>query len=107
MIGGPFYGKYAVLSITGVDGNSYVTVIDKNGTIQFEPFQVKEIRHEMFGGNFIVKGVDEKWTVYNAKGELLQTYADWRGISWIQGGYAFVWGPGIVMLYGGGNADPE
>ncbi|MDR2360439.1 MAG: hypothetical protein LBD85_04045 [Oscillospiraceae bacterium] len=38
--GGGFIGGYAAMCVSGVDGNKYVTVIDKNGAKQYEPIKV-------------------------------------------------------------------
>lgn len=37
-----FSGDYAAIYLTGVDGNSYVSIIDSNGKTQYEPIEIKE-----------------------------------------------------------------
>ena len=37
-----FYGDYAVLFIMGADSHMYMTVIDRNGQIQFEPYDITD-----------------------------------------------------------------
>ena len=37
--GSPFSGGYAVLRFFGLDGNSYIAAIDRNGSLQYEPIQ--------------------------------------------------------------------
>ena len=37
-----FSGDYSAIYLTGVDGNSYVTIIDSDGKTQYEPIQIQK-----------------------------------------------------------------
>ena len=43
MVLGNFVGDYAPIGLQGVDGNSYVTIVDKTGATLYEPVKVERI----------------------------------------------------------------
>lgn len=53
-VGGPFQGGYAALRIIGADRNIYVTVIDKTGTMQYEPVMVEDFFFLNAGYGYVI-----------------------------------------------------
>lgn len=76
-----FYGDYALVVIEGADDNYYVTVIDKSGRQQFEPFMTKQVSLNMDNGHF-ASYADNKWTIYDHNGNSVKEVAG------VKGGYA-------------------
>ena len=64
----PFSDGYALMTINGADGNTYVTMIDSNGTSQFEPFKTDWLSERIDGGYFVSR-YDGTVKVYNHNGE--------------------------------------
>ena len=76
MQGGPFYDDRAVMWIEGADGNKYVTVIDREGSFQFEPICIKDGFFTIWNGYFLAKDTDEKWNIYDIEGNKLRCITD-------------------------------
>lgn len=70
-----FYGDYAMAVIVGADKNIYVTVIDRNGHQQFEPFKAERVSGNMSKGCFAAYA-DGKWQIYDHSGNSLKVVPD-------------------------------
>ena len=71
-----FSDGYAIMILNGADGNNYVTMIDRNGATQFEPFQIKDISANTQGGLFAAC-TETGWAVYNYDGSLIRTLPEY------------------------------
>ena len=80
----PFCGDYAVLYIQGVDGNYYVTAINTQGKIMFEPYElVADGRtSDEYAGSYvhgeymIIQTSGEQFSLMNMNGELVHSISD-------------------------------
>ena len=80
----PFCGDYAVLYIQGVDGNYYVTAINTQGEIMFEPYELVadgRTSDEYAGGYvhgeyIIIQTSGEQYSLMNMNGELVHSISD-------------------------------
>ena len=80
----PFYGDYAVLYIRGVDGHYYVTTINKEGKVMFEPYELVadgRTSDEYAGGYvhgeyMIIQTSGEQYSLMDMNGELVHSISD-------------------------------
>ena len=80
----PFCGDYAVLYIRGVDGNYYVTAINTQGEIMFEPYELVadgRTSDEYAGGYvhgeyMVIQTSGEQYSLMNMNGELVHSISD-------------------------------
>ena len=70
-----FYGDYAMAVIEGADKNYYVTVIDRNGHQQFEPFKTERVSADMSEGCF-ASYADGMWQIYDHNGNSLKVITE-------------------------------
>lgn len=67
---GAFVDGYAFMNIVGADGENYITVIDKNGSLMFEP--VSGFGKAVWSdGNYLVSGTEGSITVFDINGTML------------------------------------
>ena len=73
MVGSEFRDGYAMLALMGADKNRYITMIDQNGAIQFEPFQVDAVSQNTENGLFAAYNSENGWAIYDHSGALLRS----------------------------------
>ncbi len=94
MDGSVFNEGYALIFLVGVDGNTYVTVIDEEGAVQFEPIQAERTSGKVSNGCFVVR-TDTECAVYNVHGNYLRHLCDATEAEYfrdISGGYVTMFG---------------
>lgn len=77
----PFYGDYAVLRLRGVDEHYYVTTINKQGEIMFEPYELvadgktsdEYAGNYVYGEHMIIQTSGEQYSLMNMNGELVHS----------------------------------
>ncbi len=93
MEGSAFSDGYALLRLLGKDGNLYVTVIDENGTVQFEPFKITDGEKSLSPGisnGFFVANDGDDCAVYDIHGNYIRHICsgqDVNSMPMISGGY--------------------
>lgn len=65
-----FSDDYGVITIQGVDYNTYFTVIDENGKIQFKPIICRSIS-SYASGKIVVENYDNSYSIYDESGNVL------------------------------------
>lgn len=70
-IGDPFYSGYAALIVYGADGNAYVTVIDQNGEVMFDPKPGYASIYTSADGKYATAAENGAVTVFDIHGEPL------------------------------------
>ena len=101
MDGSIFHDGYALIALKGMDGKGYVTVIDKNGTVQFEPIQAKKASQRVSDGYFVVR-TDTECAVYDIYGNYIRylcSASDAEYIYDISGGHVTVNGFGATKIF--------
>ena len=71
MDGSVFNEGYALILIVGADGNTYVTVIDDTGEVQFEPFRATKTSSRVSDGYFVAL-TDTGCAVYDVQGNYVR-----------------------------------
>ena len=62
--------------IAGTFPEKYVTVIDREGSFQFEPICIKDGFFTIWNGYFLAKDADDKWNIYDINGNKLRCITD-------------------------------
>lgn len=106
MDGSIFNEGFALIFLVGKDGNTYVTVINDEGTIQFEPFRADRTSGRISDGYFVAR-TDTECAVYDVMGDYVRhlcsaTEAEY--IRDISGGYVTIFGGGRNRIY---DMNPE
>ena len=94
MDGSIFNEGYALIFLVGADGNTYVTVIDEEGIVQFEPIRARKTSGKVSDGYFVVR-TDTECAVYDVTGcyvRHLCSAAEGEYIRDISGGYVTMFG---------------
>lgn len=79
-----FYGDYAMLLIEGADEDVYVTVIDREGNIQFEPYDLvannkssyEYIEKAIYDGYLILRDTSGAYVLMDMTGDIVHSIAD-------------------------------
>lgn len=79
-----FYGDYAVIYIIGADDHYYVMVINKNGEMMFEPYELaigdrssfEYASSRVYGEYLIIQTSDEQYSLMNMNGELVHSISE-------------------------------
>lgn len=66
----PYTDDYALMLIDGADGNQYVTLVNKNGDIQFDPMKTDFICNQIDDGYF-VSSYNGKTSIYDCNGKMV------------------------------------
>ncbi len=106
MDGSVFNEGYALIFLVGMDGKTYTTVIDDEGTVQFEPILADKTSGKVSDGYFVVR-TDTECAVYDIGGNYVRylcTAMEGEYIRDISGGYVTVWGNGMNKIY---DMNPE
>lgn len=74
--GSPFNGGYAALRIIGADGAPYVTLIDKSGTMLFDPIKTDSVNIFDSGGGYVYAKIDGRRVLINKQGDIITGVAD-------------------------------
>jgi len=106
MDGSIFNEGFALIFLVGKDGNTYVTAINDEGTIQFEPFRADCTSGRISDGYFVAR-TDTECAVYDVMGDYVRhlcsaTEAEY--IRDISGGYVTIFGGGRNRIY---DMNPE
>ncbi|MBO7358237.1 MAG: hypothetical protein J6U72_00250, partial [Clostridia bacterium] len=94
MDGSVFNDGYALILIAGADGNTYVTVIDERGEVQFEPFRAVRTSSQVSDGYFVAQ-TDAECAVYDVKGNHVRRLCAASEASYIRvisGGHVTIYG---------------
>ena len=94
MDGSVFNEGFALIFLVGKDGNTYVTVIDDEGTIQFEPIRAQRTSGKVSDGYFVVR-TDAECAVYDITGDYVRhlcSAAEGEYFRDISGGYVTIFG---------------
>ena len=94
MDGSVFNEGFALIFLVGKDGNTYVTVIDDEGTIQFEPIRAQRTSGKVSDGYFVVR-TDTECAVYDITGDYVRhlcSAAEGEYFRDISGGYVTIFG---------------
>ena len=78
---------YAVLHITGRDGLNYITIINRNGDVLYDPMPVRNANSRLSEGNVVFTTFDGDYTVYqllNVDGSIREIF---RIVQGMQGQY--------------------
>lgn len=94
MDGSVFNEGYALILLEGADGNTYVTVINEQGQVMFEPFRAKRTSSQVSDGYFVAQ-TDTDCAVYDVNGYFVRRLcpAD-------EAGYFRIISGGHVIIYG-------
>ena len=101
MDGSVFHEGYALIFMVGKDGKTYVTAIDTEGRVQFEPIQAERTSGWISDGCFVVR-TDTECAVYDIRGNYIRRLCsaeEGEYIRNISGGYVTVWGSGTNRIY--------
>ena len=79
-----FYGDYAVLFIMGADSHMYMTVIDRNGQIQFEPYDITDAEvmgERVYYNHLILRNAVGDYVLMDMDGNIVHSIsADFSGL---------------------------
>lgn len=106
MDGSIFNDGFALIFLVGKDGNTYVTVINDEGTIQFEPFRADLTSGRISDGYFVAR-TDTECTVYDVMGNYVRHLCNATEAGYIcdiSGGYVTIFGDGRNRIY---DMNPE
>lgn len=94
MDGSVFNEGFALIFLVGKDGNTYVTVINDEGTVQFEPIRAQRTSGKVSDGYFVVR-TDTECAVYDINGDYVRhlcSAAEGEYFRDISGGYVTIFG---------------
>lgn len=77
----PFANGYAIMKITGADSKEYVTAIDKNAEVQFEPIPHLISSDERIAGGYLILSMGkDDWQIFDMKGKFVHSLSgDFKG----------------------------
>ena len=81
---GTFYGDYAVICIKGADDDTYVTAIDRQGKIQFEPYDLvvngdsseEYVIFRVYDGYIVLMDPTGSYAMMDLNGDIVHSIAD-------------------------------
>lgn len=106
MDGSIFNDGFALIFLVGKDGNTYVTVINDEGTIQFEPFRADLTSGRISDGYFVAR-TDTECAVYDVMGNYVRHLCSATEAGYIRdisGGYVTIFGDSRNRIY---DMNPE